>query len=99
MEFVPKIRHNHNSPPDMVHFRAALLSFAGLTLCAASVDGGPSRHPSVKVNLEAFDWAMAPIAQRHFVANKKGAWRNDRPSRSQENDFVRGHGFPEYSKW
>jgi hypothetical protein len=99
MEFVPKIRHNHDSPPDMVHFRIALLSFAGLTLCAVPVDGSPSRNAGVRVNVAALDWAATLIAQGHFVADKKGAWRNDHPTRSQENDFAHSHGFPEYSKW
>jgi hypothetical protein len=83
----------------MVQFRTALLSFAALTSCAISVDGSPSQNTSVKVNLEAFDRATALIAQGRFVADKKGAWENDHPKATQENNFIRDYGFPEYAKW
>ncbi len=83
----------------MVHLRTAVLSFAALMSCAISVDGSPSRNDAVRVNVAAFDWAATLIAQGHFVADKKGAWGNDHPTRSQENEFVRNHGFAEYGKW
>jgi len=63
------------------------------------VYGDPALKAGTKVNLEALDWARTLIAQGRFVADKKGAWRKDRPSRLQENDFIRGNGFEEYSKW
>jgi hypothetical protein len=73
------------------------LSFA-LVVCA-SVYGAPTARSTPTINNEAFNAAASLIAHGRFVADKKGAWRNDHPTRSQENDFMRGHGFPDYSKW
>ncbi len=81
----------------MRRLRIVLLPFA-LVACV-SVYGAPAARSTLKMNNEAFNAAASLIAQGRFVADKKGAWRNDHPTRSQENDFVRGHGFPEYSKW
>ncbi len=82
----------------MVHFRALLLPFAIMAICLPAY-GDPARNGGAKINLEALDWARTLIAQGRFVADKKGAWRRDRPSRLQENDFIRNNGFQEYSKW
>jgi hypothetical protein len=83
----------------MVRFRTVLLHFAILLFVAPLTDGRLSRHGTVSVNLEAFDWAATLISQGRVVADKNGHWRNDHPNRSQENDFIRDHGFPQYSKW
>jgi hypothetical protein len=83
----------------MTDFRAILPRFVVLMLCAATVDGGPGRDAAIRINFEAFDWAATLIAQGRFVADKKGAWSSDHPTPSQENDFVRDHGFGEYAKW
>jgi hypothetical protein len=82
----------------MVYFRALLLPFAIMAICLP-VYGDPAQNVGAKINLEALDWARTLIAQGRFVADKNGAWRKDRPSRSQENDFIRDNGFQEYAKW
>jgi hypothetical protein len=82
----------------MVYFRALLLPFAIMAICLP-VYGGPAQKGGAKINLEALDRARTLIAQGRFVADNNGAWRKDRPSRLQENDFIRDNGFQEYSKW
>jgi hypothetical protein len=99
VEFRGKARHNRASPSGMVHFRTVVASIAALTFCAAPLHNSSSRDATIKVNAEAFDWAVNLIAQGRFVADKKGAWSSDHPTRAQENDFVSDHGFQEYAKW
>ena len=87
------MRHNRRCPPDMLNFRTALFLLVAWTSCATSVDAG------ARFNVAAFDWAAAHVAQGHFIADKKGAWRNHRPTRSQENAFIQTNGLAEYAKW
>ena len=87
------------SSPDMIGFRTILSGFVALMLCAVSAGAGQRQATGIKLNVEAFDWAASLIAQGHFVADKKGAWGNDHPTPSQENEFVRNRGFAEYGKW
>lgn len=54
---------------------------------------------AVKLNAQAFEFARELINQGRFVADKKGAWHGDHAIRSQENEFIREHGFAEYGKW
>ena len=42
---------------------------------------------------------MQLIKEKHFIVDAKGAWRGHRPSASEENEFIRLHGFGEYAKW
>ena len=77
----------------MLNFRTALFLLVAWTSCATSVDAG------ARFNVAAFDWAAAHVAQGHFIADKKGAWRNHRPTRSQENAFIQTNGLAEYAKW
>ena len=79
--------------------RAFLLSLLALTAYPALGGGNGARNASIKVSPEAFDWAATLITQNHFVADKKGAWTSDQPTRAKENDFVRDRGFGEYAKW
>jgi hypothetical protein len=51
------------------------------------------------LNEDAFAFAMHRIKEGHFIADSKGAWRGHRPSVSEENEFIRLHGFGEYAKW
>jgi hypothetical protein len=87
------------SSPDMIGFRTILSGFVALMLCAVSAGASQRQATGIKLNVEAFDWAASLIAQGHFVADKKGAWGNDHPTPSQENEFVRNRGFAEYGKW
>jgi hypothetical protein len=72
-----------------------------LVICAllAPLRSDCAAGDSVRLNPEAFSFAQELIIQGRFIADKKGAWSSDHPRRSQENDFVRGHGFAEYAKW
>lgn len=81
----------------MRKLRIVLLPFA--LVVWVSVYGAPAARSTPRMNDEAFNAAASLIAQGRFVADKKGSWGNHHPTRSQENDFVRGRGFPEYSKW
>ena len=54
---------------------------------------------SVKLNPGAVEFAKQLIEQRRFVADRKGAWREHRPSDTAQNEFIRFHGFAEYAKW
>ena len=83
----------------MVSFRTIVVFFVALTFCQVTADSGSSRNAAITVNTAAFDWAAGLIKQGRFVADKKGAWGKEHPTRAQENDFVREHGFQEYAKW
>lgn len=54
---------------------------------------------SLKLNENAFAFAQQLISTKDVIADRKGAWREHRPSTAQENEFIRLHGFAEYAKW
>jgi hypothetical protein len=56
-------------------------------------------HGRLKLNENAFAFARQLISTGHVVADGKGGWREHRPSADEENEFIRLHGFAEYSKW
>ena len=70
----------------------AILFFAIGTMLAQ-----PRTH--LKLNEDAFAFAVQLIKQGHFIADGKGAWSKHRPSTDEENEFIRVHGFSEYAKW
>ena len=70
----------------------------GVLLCAISGVLAQSRG-SIKLNEDAFAFAVRLINDGHVIADRKGAWSGDRPSAGQENEFIRLHGFGEYAKW
>ena len=94
-----RLGHNRGSPPDMAQFRNALFLIVALTSSRIQVNASPTGNAAVKLNIAAFDGAAALIAQGHFVADKKGVWRNHHPTRSQENAFIQTNGFGKYAKW
>jgi hypothetical protein len=51
------------------------------------------------LNENAFAYAQELIAQGHVVLDKKNDWGDHQGAAQQENDFIRDHGFAEYSKW
>ena len=53
----------------------------------------------LKLNEDAFAFAVQLVKQGHFIADGKGAWSRHRPSADEENEFIRMHGFSEYAKW
>jgi hypothetical protein len=71
---------------------AAILLFAMATVLAQ-----PRAH--LKLNEDAFAFAVKLAKQGHFIADGKGAWSEHRPSIDEENEFIRVHGFSEYAKW
>ena len=72
-----------------------------LVICAllAPLPSECADRDSVRLNPEAFNFARELIIQGRFVADKKGAWSTDHPTRSQETIFIRANGFSEYAKW
>jgi hypothetical protein len=66
-------------------------------LWAARVHG--QIHQSVHLNQNAFEFAARLIEEGKIIADRKGAWAEDRPSTELENEFIRQHGFSEYAKW
>jgi hypothetical protein len=54
---------------------------------------------SVTLNENAVVFGSQLIQQGHLIADKRGAWREHKPSPDAENEFIRVHGFTEYAKW
>ena len=54
---------------------------------------------NLKLNEDAFAFAVQLVQQGQFIADGKGAWGEHRPSTELENEFIRQHGFGEYAKW
>jgi hypothetical protein len=54
---------------------------------------------SIQLNEDAFTFAAELIKKGHFIADRKGAWTEHRPSADEENEFIRRHGFAAYAKW
>jgi hypothetical protein len=69
-----------------------------ILLCAMGATPTQPRN-QIKLNQAAFAFARQLIRQGHFVADRKGAWNEHRPSTDDENEFIRAHGFSEYAKW
>jgi hypothetical protein len=74
---------------------------AGLVLfCTSSLTVGNDRGQSgIRLNAGALAYAKKVIHRGHVLANGQGAWREHRPSGTEENEFIRLHGFDEYAKW
>jgi hypothetical protein len=72
------------------------LTIAVLVFCPAF---SFAQDQPVKLNESGFGYAKDLIEQGHAVVDKRNEWRNDHPTAQQENDFIRDHGFAEYSKW
>ena len=69
---------------------AILMSFAVSSFAASK---------TTRLNENAFAYAQELIAQGHIVLDKKNDWGDHHAAAQQENDFIRHHGFTEYSKW
>ena len=54
---------------------------------------------AVKLNKQAFDNSKECVKKQRVVFDKKDDWSEHQPSAQQENEFIRLHGFAEYSKW
>jgi len=70
----------------------AILLYAMGTMLAQ-----PRTH--LKLNENAFAFAVQLVKQGYFIADGKGAWSEHRPRTNEENEFIRVHGFTDYAKW
>jgi hypothetical protein len=71
----------------------------GLIVCLNASDARAQSGGSIKVNENAVAFASQLIQEGHLIADRKGAWREHKPSADVENEFIRAHGFAEYAKW
>ena len=76
----------------------------GLTLavfcsvsCALAAD--VAKSATIGLNEVGLQFAQQLIREARIVLDQKGAWTRDQPSPAQKNEFLRLHGFGEYSKW
>jgi hypothetical protein len=75
-------------------------SFITVAILLCVIGARPAQpRDQIKLNQDAFVFARQLIKQGHFVADRKGAWSEHRPSTDDENEFIRVHGFSEYAKW
>jgi hypothetical protein len=73
------------------------LVFLCIVSCAFSAER--PNVPAIRLNPAAPEFAQQLIRKGRVVSDRKGAWAGHRPSRDQENEFIRLYGFPEYAKW
>ena len=66
-------------------------------ICWPTITAAP--RDNVQLNQGSVRFAEQLIETGHFVADKKGGWRDHRPSSDEENQFIRTHGIAEYAKW
>ena len=83
-------KHYTRFVPTAAFIAAILISFA-LSSFAES--------RTTRLNENAFAYAQELVTQGHVVLDKKNEWGDHHAAAQQENDFVRDHGFAEYSKW
>jgi hypothetical protein len=76
---------------------ACSIAAAILLFVIATVLAQPRTH--LKLNEDAFAFAVQLVKQGHFIADGKGAWSEHQPPTDEENEFIRLHGFSEYAKW
>jgi hypothetical protein len=69
-----------------------------IVVCATGMTLARTRS-RLKLNEDAFAFGVQLVKQGHFIADRKGSWRQHRPSTELENEFIRQHGFGEYAKW
>jgi hypothetical protein len=73
------------------------LVFLWSALCAVAAE--QPNAPAIGLNPAALEFAQQLIRDRCVVSDRKGAWRRDKPSTAQENEFIRLYGLQEYGKW
>ena len=74
-----------------------LLLVAGILISFPAFSFAQSR--TVRLNENALAYAQELMAQGRVVVDKRNAWTGHHPMAQEENEFVRAHGFAEYSKW
>lgn len=68
-----------------------------ITTCYS--DASLAKGYPLKLNENAFAYARELITEGHVVLDKKNEWGDHHPTAQQDNDFIRDHGFAEYSRW
>jgi hypothetical protein len=71
----------------------------GLIVYLNAISDARAQSGGVKVNENAVAFASQLIREGHLITDRKGAWREHKPSPGVENEFIRAHGFAEYAKW
>jgi hypothetical protein len=54
---------------------------------------------SITLNPKALAAARKLIQHGKAVRDERDAWSEDAPSASQENDYIKKHGYPAYAEW
>ena len=54
---------------------------------------------SVKLHRPGYERAKRLIAERKVVVDGRGDWNEHQPSATDENAFIRAHGYAEYGRW
>jgi hypothetical protein len=57
------------------------------------------KNVAVRLNKSGFEHAKHLIQQGKMVFDERDNWSEHQPSTQEENEFIRLHGFHEYSKW
>ena len=70
---------------------------AAILISLAVSSSAESRN--TRLNENAFAYAQELITQGHVVLDKRNNWGDHQAAAQQQNDFIRDHGFAEYSKW
>ena len=83
-------KHYARFVPANALIAAILISFAGSSFAESR---------ATRLNENAFAYAQELITEGHFVLDKRNNWGDHHAAAQQENDFIRDHGFAEYSKW
>ncbi len=72
----------------------------GLIICFNAISNAEAQSGgSIKVSEDAVAFASQLIQEGHSIADRKGAWREHKPSPDMENEFIRAHGLDGYAKW
>jgi hypothetical protein len=73
------------------------LVFLCIVSCAFSAER--PNVPAIRLNPAALEFAQQLIREGRVVLDGKGAWAGHRPSRREENEFIRLHGLGQYANW
>ena len=96
MWICPDRRHGCGPKP-YPHFATATTLIAAILISFGVSSFAQSR--TTRLNENAFAYAQELTTQGHVVLDKKNEWGDHHPTAQQDNDFIRDHGFVEYSKW
>jgi hypothetical protein len=54
---------------------------------------------AVKLSAAAYSHARRLVEQGRLVLDERDDWSSHRPSATQENEYLKDHGFAEYGRW